>query len=183
MSAKKEILLIDLDDTANMFSETLHEILLKNHPELEEYPLEQRPIYEIENYYPPHVKKTIIDTVGAPGFILNLDPKHGFVEAVNILKDKYTIFFCSSPTTINPELSSYEKHLWLKRYFGTSDNLILTRDKTMVAGDFLIDDKPKIEGFCNPSWKRFMYHQTYNEDVICDGRFMNWVEILNYFNK
>lgn len=183
MIRKRKILLIDLDDTANMFSEELHKKMIEQDPNIKNYPLNLRTLYEIENYYPKESTANIINIVGAQGFILNLPPKQDFVEIVNKLQNIYIIYFCSSPTKINPELSSYEKHQWLKKYFGSSDNLILTRDKTVIYGDFLIDDKPYIEGNINPSWERIMFDQPYNKSIDCKLRFDNWIEIYDFLSQ
>jgi 5'-nucleotidase len=40
--------------------------------------------------------------------------------------------------------------------------VILTRDKTLVRGDGLIDDKPTIGGIATPQWRHVLFNQPYN---------------------
>lgn len=64
---------------------------------------------------------------------------------------------------------------WVKR-------IILTLDKTMVTGDYLIDDKPHITGCeSSPTWTHILYDQPYNKEVN-KPRIVNWTqwrEIIN----
>lgn len=52
--------------------------------------------------------------------------------------------------------------------------LILTKDKTLVFGDFLIDDKPEIKGVKLPSWEHLIFDQPYNINIINNKRRINW---------
>lgn len=42
------------------------------------------------------------------------------------------------------------QYAWIEKHFGHEflEQIILTRDKTVVSGDILIDDKPDIHGEC-----------------------------------
>lgn len=42
----------------------------------------------------------------------------------------------------------FVQYAWIEKHFGHDflEKVILTRDKTLIAGDFLIDDKPDIQG-------------------------------------
>jgi 5'-nucleotidase len=52
----------------------------------------------------------------------------------------------------------------------------MLRDKTIVNGDVLIDDKPRIEGSQNPpSWKHVLFHQPYNANEN-KPRIVHWNE-------
>lgn len=71
----------------------------------------------------------------------DLEPIDGAVGAINELKEKYEILFCSTPMSAVPE-SFTDKALWLYEHFGewSHGKLILTHRKDLVIGDFLIDD-------------------------------------------
>ena len=43
--------------------------------------------------------------------------------------------------------------------------VILTRDKTAVMGDVLIDDKPQVTGKYAPSWSHIIFDAPYNREV------------------
>ena len=52
-----------------------------------------------------------------------------------------------------------EKYQWVEAHFGYdwTKRVILTRDKTIVSGDILIDDKPEITGCAMPPWQHVLY--------------------------
>lgn len=72
----------------------------------------------------------------------NLPEIKGAVEAVNKLKEKYDIYFLSTP--MHHVSDSYsDKRIWIKQKFGewADKRLILTHRKDLNSGDFLIDDR------------------------------------------
>ncbi|WP_421446371.1 5' nucleotidase, NT5C type, partial [Agrobacterium tumefaciens] len=58
--------------------------------------------------------------------------------------------------------------------------MILTRDKTLVRGDLIIDDKPRIQGAVTPSWRHIVYDAPYNRQVTDAPRltWQNWRSVL-----
>jgi 5'-nucleotidase len=69
-----------------------------------------------------------------------------------------------------------EKNLgpdWVKR-------VILTKDKTLVKADFLIDDKPEITGAeAVPVWEHILYDRPYNRGANRKRlTWANWKEVL-----
>jgi 5'(3')-deoxyribonucleotidase len=111
------------------------------------------------------------------GFYESLSPMHGCVEAIRWLATQgWEVFFCTSP------LNQYrfcvpEKYAWIERHFGKDwvRRIIVTKDKTLVRGDFLIDDKPQVTGIARPSWYRIIYDQTYNR-TIPGLRLKGWLD-------
>lgn len=83
------------------------------------------------------------------GFFLNLKPIEGAIEGVRTLfeDDRFDCWFLSAPSVINP-LSYTEKRLSIERHFGLeyAKKLILSPDKSLLKGDFLIDDNVKGKG-------------------------------------
>jgi 5'-nucleotidase len=65
---------------------------------------------------------------------------------------------------------------WVESRFGAgwAERTIITKDKTMVNGDVLIDDKPEVKGLCNPSWEHILFDQPYNQEVVGKRRIMSW---------
>ncbi|XP_053496317.1 5'(3')-deoxyribonucleotidase, mitochondrial-like isoform X1 [Ictalurus furcatus] len=82
-------------------------------------------------------------------FFMELEPLPGSVEAVKeMAKMKNTdVFICTSPIKHYAHCP-YEKYAWVERHLGPDflEKVILTRDKTIVSGDILVDDKPDILG-------------------------------------
>jgi 5'-nucleotidase len=58
--------------------------------------------------------------------------------------------------------------------------MIIIRDKTLVKGDFLIDDKPEVKGNQQPEWEYILYSQPYNQGGTSRRRMTwdNWEEVI-----
>ncbi|MGB7345292.1 MAG: hypothetical protein WBD20_13845 [Pirellulaceae bacterium] len=75
------------------------------------------------------------------GFFRDLRPIAGAIEAVNRLRLVSNLFVLTAPSTRNP-LSYTEKRLWIEEHFDYefTKRLILSPDKGLLKGDFLVDD-------------------------------------------
>uniref|UniRef100_A0A8C4SNP4 5',3'-nucleotidase, mitochondrial n=1 Tax=Erpetoichthys calabaricus TaxID=27687 RepID=A0A8C4SNP4_ERPCA len=102
-------------------------------------------------------------------FFIELEPLPGAVEAVKEMSQlKNTdVFICTSPIkkfTYCP----YEKYAWVEKHFGCDflEQMILTRDKTIVSADLLIDDRPDITGAeTRPSWEHILFTSCHNKHL------------------
>ncbi|XP_075035297.1 5'(3')-deoxyribonucleotidase, mitochondrial [Mixophyes fleayi] len=99
-------------------------------------------------------------------FFLDLDPIDGAVEAVKEMSNSPNIdvFICTSPIK-RYQYCPYEKYAWVEKHFGHEflEQIILTRDKTVVSADLLIDDRPDITGAePNPSWEHILFTACHN---------------------
>jgi 5'-nucleotidase len=67
-----------------------------------------------------------------------------------------------------------EKFQWVVNHLGPSwvERIVLTKDKSLVRGDVLIDDKPEVTGSLVPSWQHLVFEAPYNTVAI--GRRINW---------
>ena len=108
-----------------------------------------------------------------PNFFFNLEPIEGAIEGVLFLSEKYDIHFLTAPSYMNP-LSYTEKRLWIEKYFGLEwcKRLILAYDKSLLKGDYLIDDsigKGQLD---------------FEGELIQIGteKFPNWVSIIKYLD-
>ena len=75
------------------------------------------------------------------GFFLNNKPLEGAVNAFKALSAKYDCYIVSTPVWSNPHCWM-EKRLWVEKHLGLEANkrLMLTHNKNLVKGDFIIDD-------------------------------------------
>lgn len=102
-------------------------------------------------------RKGILDNILAPvniteekfpqsklGFFILLEPINGAIEAVNKLQEKYDVWILTRPSFYN--LHCYtEKAIWIRKHLGyeMQKKLILSGDKSLLIGDYLIDDTDK----------------------------------------
>lgn len=56
--------------------------------------------------------------------------------------------------------------------------LIITRDKTHVQGEILVDDKPQVTGRKAAVWKHVLFNQSYNQDVQAGTGGVWWSQIV-----
>lgn len=72
----------------------------------------------------------------------DLEPIEGAIEAWHSLQEKYETYVLSTPAWSNPDSWS-EKRIWVEKYLGKSAHkkLILSHNKGLVKGDYLIDDR------------------------------------------
>ncbi len=75
------------------------------------------------------------------GFFLDLEPIEGAIEGVKTLQTKYDVWILTRPSIKNTHCYT-EKAEWIKKYLGEDmlNKMILCPDKSLVKGDFLIDD-------------------------------------------
>lgn len=108
------------------------------------------------------------------GFFTVLDPIPGAIAAVNELKEKFDVWILTRPSF--PNVHCYtEKAIWVRMHLGyeMQKKLILCGDKSLVKGDYLIDDKTT-DGQDRFEGKLIQFGSK---------EFPNWITILNYLLK
>ena len=75
------------------------------------------------------------------GFFLDLKPIEGAIEGINTLQSKYDVWILTRPSIKNIHCYT-EKAAWIRKYLGEEmlNKMILCPDKSLVKGDYLIDD-------------------------------------------
>lgn len=110
------------------------------------------------------------------GFFCELEPIENAIESVKYLKTLgHDIYFLTAPSYKNPHCYT-EKRLWIEQYFGLDacKNLIISRNKGLVMGDYLIDDRT--EGRMQEHFSGELIH-------LGSECFPNWVEIVEFFKS
>ena len=83
------------------------------------------------------------------GFFESLPPINGAIEAVNRLRASqiYDVYILTAPSTRNPHCYM-EKRVWVEKYFDYefTKKLIISPNKGLLKGDFLIDDYDRGKG-------------------------------------
>lgn len=151
------------------------------HPFKEWIPLEDRTTHFIEAQYRTEYSKDIMQILTSPGFYRNLQPIAGSVEALNELRLMgHHVYICTTPME-EFENCVLEKYYWIERHLGRewTNRTILSRDKTLVHADILIDDRPDIKGVNKPTWRHYLYDQPYNRHIKLPRLNWNtWKQIL-----
>lgn len=75
-------------------------------------------------------------------FFEDLEPIEGAIESITALAQIYDLYFLSTPQWSNPNCWR-EKRIWVEKHFGETmfKRLILTHNKGLLKGEFLIDDR------------------------------------------
>ncbi|MBK6605337.1 MAG: hypothetical protein IPG24_07585 [Leptospiraceae bacterium] len=105
------------------------------------------------------------------GFFENLPPIEGAIEAFKKLSKKYETYFLSTAPWTNIHAPS-EKRIWVEKHLGryAFKKLILTHNKGLLKGDFLIDDRIR------NGVKEFEGEHIH----FGSEKFKTWKDVLNY---
>ncbi len=136
--------------------------------------------FNTETIFPKEYQERVEEIADEEGFFKDLKPFPGVIDAfAEISTDsRFQVFICTTPKKFYKSSSSVgEKHAWIARHLGKrwTDKMILTRDKTLVRADILIDDKPEIKGVCVPSWLHIYYSRPYNAHIV-KPRITKWAD-------
>ena len=144
----------------------------------------QRTVFNLHAGLGPRQSLYVRRIMDTPGFYAQLPVIEGATLALNEIAEEHDVSIVTSPWNTNPTCAS-DKLDWLERNIGEgwADRAILTKDKTMVRGDVLIDDKPDIKGIYLPTWTQIIYTAPYNLGI--DGPritdWSNWREVVDAF--
>lgn len=106
-----------------------------------------------------------------PGIFSKMKPVDGAIEAYEKLTKHFDVYILSTAPWDNPSAWT-DKLLWVKKYLGdlAYKKLILSHNKNLNAGDFLIDDrKANGAGEFNGEHIHFL-----------SDKFNDWNDVLNY---
>ncbi len=175
-------ILVDMDGVITDFDGEFLQRWRQRHPDMFYVPLEQRKTFYVRDDYPEELKPLVIEILSESSFFEEMLPVPGAKEALEEMESLgFEVFICSSPLSTY-ENCVFEKYKWVEKCIGPEwvKKIILTKDKTVVKADYLIDDKPVITGAeNNPSWEHILYDRTYNRHI--DKRrvtWENWKDVL-----
>jgi 5'-nucleotidase len=138
--------------------------------------------YEFEDEFSPELCNVLNRIQRSKGFYFDMEPIPGAIEALNQMRAfGHDVFICTSPLRVY-EYCVTEKYAWVDKHLGKDwvRRLILAKDKTLIQGNALIDDKPDVGGVVIPTWEHILYCQRYNAHVPNKRRLTweNWQEVL-----
>ncbi len=179
-----KIILVDLDGPlADLEGEFLHRWRTRFPGEFF-VPFEERKTFFLREQYPEHLRAETDAILREDGFFANLPMVEGSREALYELRDTdHTIIICTSDIFANKTGLS-DKRTWVQKHLGEdlAKTMIFTRDKTLIRGDYLIDDKPVIQGALEPTWEHVIFDQPFNRETSHKKRmkidWSNWKELI-----
>jgi 5'-nucleotidase len=175
-------ILVDQDDTILLWGKQKDRVLRTNHPTLKNFRFGNlQTTWDMMEGLDEEHKAAMVLEMNRPGFYRTFEPIPGAVRALReMVEAGHDVFIVSTPWSSNPTCMQ-DKFDWLNSHVGHydeknrwGDRLILTRDKTMIKGDILIDDKPAITGAAIPEWEHVLFTQPHNKSVTNKRRFSDW---------
>ena len=173
MPPHQKIILVDQDNViADQFGK-FHEILRKEHPEIYSTYTGKSSSFQFEQDFAPEHAEAIFEVRRKVGFFRSLPLIPGAREALETIeRSGHIVRIVTAP--IRTPHSASEKLEWIAEYLGVEwcAKTIITRDKTLIRGDLLIDDNPNVTGSLRPLWEHILYDQPYNQYGA--HRRLNW---------
>ncbi|MEW6580246.1 MAG: 5'-3'-deoxyribonucleotidase [Chloroflexota bacterium] len=157
-------ILVDMDGVLADFERGFEEAWQAAYPDLPVVLAAQRRHPLVQDEYPPELRGHVHAIFHAPGFFRALPPVPGGRAALEaLLALGCDVRLCTTPL-LDYRHCVVEKYEWVERELGPAwlDRLILTRDKTIIRADVLIDDRPQLNGADTPTWEHILYDQPYN---------------------
>lgn len=111
------------------------------------------------------------------GFFTNLVALPNAIESVKTLirSESYDPYILTAPSVKNP-LCYTEKRVWIEQKFGIEfvKKLIISPNKSLLKGDFLIDDNRSGKG-----------QEGFEGELIHFGSddFLNWISVMEYLES
>lgn len=179
-----KIILVDLDGPLTNLEDEFLRQWREKFPNEFYIPFEQRKTFFLNDEYPEHLRKDVASIIATENFFTGLPPIMAGVNAVKEIAGLGNkVIICTSDIYTNTT-GLTDKRIWVQKYLGHdfAKTMIFTRDKTLVRGDYLIDDKPEITGLLFPSWKHILFDQPFNRHIIDKVRmnidWSNWKEVI-----
>lgn len=177
------IILIDQDGPLADFERGFLKAWRRQFPNEFHVPLHKRRSFYVRDDYPEHLREKVESIYFAPGFYRSLPPILGAVETLTKLAEfGHDIQICTSPLS-RYENCVLEKYQWVEEHLGRefTKRIILSKDKTMVMGDVLLDDKPEVKGLFAPVWEHILFACHYNQHVTGKRR-VTWNDFAQIIN-
>ncbi len=175
-------ILVDMDGVLADFDAEFLQRWRARHPNKLYVPVEERTTFYVKDEYPEELKPLVAEILLESSFFRDMLPVPGAKEALEEMQARgLEVFICTSP------LSTYnncvcEKYEWVENVLGPSwvKRLILSKDRTLLKADILIDDRPSITGVVDPpEWEHVLYDRPYNQGINKRRiTWNNWREVL-----
>lgn len=176
-----KILLIDQD---NVLADWQSYFLDRLHTRFSDIPRQEIKSFRMMDNYAEEYHEAIQTILDEPDYYLSLSPLPKIRNSLNKLSNHFNVYICTSPYTTNLT-SVTHKMIWINEHLGSEwvPRTIITKDKTLIKGDYLIDDKPDITGANIPDWEQIIFTTDYNKHIPFNLRIRDWSQdTFNYLS-
>ncbi len=173
------IALVDLDGVFFGMHQRIAEVFHDRHPHLQLLPFEECRSFYIEDDHPEHYGPLLWDIVREPGFFATLPIIEGAVDGIRELSELAEVFICTAPMNSNPTCMA-DKVASVTAALGKewATRIVIAKDKTLVRGTCLIDDRPRVDGKLTPHWEHWIFDQPYNRSFP-GRRVVGWEGVVS----
>jgi len=176
------IILVDMDGVLADFEGGFLARWRERHPNSFFVPIAERRSFYIRDDYPTELHASVAAIYHTEGFFEQLPPVAGALEGIRQMHGAgYDLRICTAPIT-SYRYCVPEKYAWVEKNLGADfiKRIIITKDKTAIRGDILIDDRPDIEGAYIPQWRHLLFDAPYNRHVQGQPRidWSSWRDLL-----
>lgn len=184
MNKTKPIVLIDQDGVLASWDDVFYAKCLAKDIKFDiEHPHHQRHRYFTDHIPDKHQRNEARRMVNHPSWFPELPVIEGAQEGMAELDKHCEVWICSKPLESNKSCHQ-DKQDWITKHFPAfSDRLILTGDKSLIVGDILLDDAPKLKWFKRAKWQPVIYTQHFNahkESPLYDMARFTWDDPVEY---
>lgn len=171
------IILVDQDGPLADLDAGFLRIWRKRFPEKIYIPLIERGSFHVSKDYPEDLREEVDKIFFEPEFFLNLPLVPGAANALkNLLTLGHDVRICTSPLR-RYQNCVLEKYQWVEKHLGFEfvSRIICSRDKSIIVGDLLVDDKPEIDGQERAGWEHIIFDKPYNGSASSQKRrLLSW---------
>ncbi len=131
--------------------------------------------------FPEHHQQMVTERLYSAGFFRNLPVIKDSIEVLSEMNKRYEIFIVSAAMEFPNSLK--EKLEWLLEHFTflTWKQIALCGDKSLVCGDYMIDDH--VKNLRTFKGKKYLFTSSHNLDIVGYDRLNNWKEAGEVFLK
>jgi 5'-nucleotidase len=176
------LILVDQDNVLADFDAGFLAAWRAAHPSAPFVPPAARRAWNPRDDLPAEFREAAMRVYASRHFFRDLPAIPGGREALEqMLGFGWNVRICTAPIERYEHCVS-EKFAWVERHLGPEwcRRIVLTADKTVVHGDWLIDDKVDIVGSRAPSWRHALFDANHNRHVAHPHRldWRQWRDVL-----
>lgn len=169
------VVLVDMDYVVADLDRRFRQVWTARHPGRPVIEDEDRRHHRIVDDHAAELKAVAAAILAEPGFTGGIPPVEDALAALDEMDEHgYRVQICASPLSARSP-NAAAKLDWVEDQLGLRwrDRTIVTKDKTMVRGDVLIDDALTVGGTMAPTWRHVVLDRPVNRGAAVTAR-MTW---------